>query len=129
MRKHRTDVAGVGLPAGTKIGKYEIIERYAMGGQAIVYKAYDSLLDRNVAIKQISSHLAEDPQFMERFSIYPASEHGADMLPLPIKFVGEELPAPALAPTVGEHNEQVLRDVLGYADAEIAKLKDAGALG
>ncbi len=67
MRKHGTDVAGVGLPAGTKIGKYEILERYAMGGQAVVYKAYDSLLDRNVAIKQISTHLAEDAQFMERF--------------------------------------------------------------
>ena len=73
--------------------------------------------------------IAVDPQFEARFSIYPASEHGADMLPLPIKFVGEELPAPTLAPTVGEHNEQVLRDVLGYGDAEIAKLKDAGALG
>ena len=73
--------------------------------------------------------IAADPQFVERFSIYPASEHGADMLPLPIKFVGEDLPAPALAPTVGEHNEQVLRDVLGYDDAEISKLKDAGALG
>ena len=73
--------------------------------------------------------IAVDPQFEARFSIYPASEHGADMLPLPIKFVGEELPAPTLAPTVGEHNEQVLRDVLGYDDAEIAKLKDAGALG
>jgi crotonobetainyl-CoA:carnitine CoA-transferase CaiB-like acyl-CoA transferase len=73
--------------------------------------------------------IAVDPQFVDRFPIYPASEHGADMLPLPIKFVGEELPAPALAPTVGEHNEQVLREVLGYDDAEIAKLKDAGALG
>jgi crotonobetainyl-CoA:carnitine CoA-transferase CaiB-like acyl-CoA transferase len=73
--------------------------------------------------------IAADPQFEARFSIYPASEHGADMLPLPVKFVGEELPAPTLAPTVGEHNEQVLRGVLGYDDAEIAKLKDAGALG
>jgi crotonobetainyl-CoA:carnitine CoA-transferase CaiB-like acyl-CoA transferase len=51
------------------------------------------------------------------------------MLPLPIKYIGEELPPPTFAPTVGEHNEQVLRDVLGYDDAEIAKLKDAGALG
>jgi len=67
MRKDGSDVAGVGLPAGTKIGKYEIVQRHAMGGQAVVYKAYDSLLDRHVAIKQISSHLAADPQFMERF--------------------------------------------------------------
>jgi serine/threonine-protein kinase len=57
----------VGLPTGSKIGKYEVVERSGMGGQAIVYKCYDRLLDRHVAIKQISSHLADDPKFMERF--------------------------------------------------------------
>ena len=51
------------------------------------------------------------------------------MLPLPIKYLNEELPTPGFAPTVGEHSEQVLRDVLGYDDAEIARLKEAGALG
>jgi tetratricopeptide (TPR) repeat protein len=59
--------ATVGLPAGARIGKYEIRERLGIGGQAIVYKGYDALLDRCVAIKQISSHLAEDPKFMDRF--------------------------------------------------------------
>ena len=58
---------GVGLPAGTKIGKYEVRERKAIGGQAIVYKCYDASLDRFVAIKQISTHLAEDLKFLERF--------------------------------------------------------------
>jgi tetratricopeptide (TPR) repeat protein len=57
----------VGLAKGSKVGKYEIVERIGMGGQAVVYKAYDALLDRNVAMKQISSHLAGDPKFMERF--------------------------------------------------------------
>ena len=31
--------SGIGLPAGTKIGKYEIQKRLAIGGQAIIYKA------------------------------------------------------------------------------------------
>ncbi len=57
----------VGLPPGARIGKYEVKQRLAMGGQAIIYRCYDSLLDREVAIKQISSHLAEDPKFLERF--------------------------------------------------------------
>ncbi|KKK98801.1 hypothetical protein LCGC14_2639130, partial [marine sediment metagenome] len=57
----------VGLPAGTKVGKYEIRQKLALGGQAIVYKGYDSSLDRFVAIKQISTHLAEDPKFIDRF--------------------------------------------------------------
>jgi tetratricopeptide (TPR) repeat protein len=57
----------IGLPPGTKVGKYEIIERIGVGGQAIVYKGYDPLLDRTVAIKQISSHLAGDERFVQRF--------------------------------------------------------------
>jgi hypothetical protein len=58
---------GVGLPLGAKVGKYEVVERSGMGGQAIVYKCLDKSLDRFVAIKQISPHLAEDPKFVERF--------------------------------------------------------------
>jgi len=67
MVEENVQQGGVGLPAGTKLGKYEIREKIAIGGQAIVYKGYDALLDRFVAIKQISSHLAEDPKFLERF--------------------------------------------------------------
>ena len=58
---------GVGLPIGSKIGKYVIREKLGAGGQAIVYKCYDELLDRSVAIKQISTKLAEDPRFLDRF--------------------------------------------------------------
>ncbi|MBI5723607.1 MAG: serine/threonine protein kinase [Planctomycetes bacterium] len=59
--------SGIGLATGAKIGKYEVRERLAVGGQAIVYKCYDSLLDRYVAVKQISSHLATEPKFLEMF--------------------------------------------------------------
>ncbi len=57
----------VGLQPGAKIGKYEVQQRLAMGGQAIIYKCIDPMLDRVVAIKQISSHLAEDTKFLDRF--------------------------------------------------------------
>ncbi|MDD4892224.1 MAG: protein kinase, partial [Phycisphaerae bacterium] len=57
----------LGLKSGTKLGKYEIVGRLGLGGMALVYKGYDPLLDRFVAIKQIASHLAADPKFMERF--------------------------------------------------------------
>jgi crotonobetainyl-CoA:carnitine CoA-transferase CaiB-like acyl-CoA transferase len=73
--------------------------------------------------------IAADPQFRDRFHLYPAAEHGADMLPFPVKFVGEELPVPGMAPSVGEHNRQVLRDVLGYDDDRIAELESAGVFG
>ena len=73
--------------------------------------------------------LADDPQFQDRLGFMPHETHGADMLPYPVKFIGEPTVDPAPAPTVGEHTEQVLRDTLGYGDDRIAALRDAGALG
>jgi crotonobetainyl-CoA:carnitine CoA-transferase CaiB-like acyl-CoA transferase len=73
--------------------------------------------------------LLDDPQFKDRFPLLPADELGADELPTPIKFVGEELPHPSRAPTVGEHNEEVLGDVLGWDRARIAEAAAAGAFG
>jgi len=46
-----------------------------------------------------------------------------------VKLVGEELPPPAKAPSVGQHTEAVLSRVLGYDAARIAKLRATGALG
>ena len=58
----------------------------------------------------------------------PASELGADQLPLPVKVVGASLPTPRKAPTVGQHTDEVLRE-LGLDDARIAVLRDQGVLG
>ncbi len=73
--------------------------------------------------------IAEDPQFRDRFPLYSHEQHGADMLPFPLKIVDEELPEPEMAPTVGEHNDAVLAEVLGYDEGEIRRLREAGALG
>jgi crotonobetainyl-CoA:carnitine CoA-transferase CaiB-like acyl-CoA transferase len=73
--------------------------------------------------------LADDPQFQDRFQWLPASELGADQLPTPLKYLEEELPRPTKAPTVGQHTDSVLRDLLGYDDEALARLKDSGALG
>jgi crotonobetainyl-CoA:carnitine CoA-transferase CaiB-like acyl-CoA transferase len=87
--------------------------------------------EKNFPIAPVNSPktVAEDPQFKDRFRLYPHEKHGVDMLPYPVKFRGEELPEPGWAPTVGEHAEQVLRETLGYDDAKIAQLKQDGALG
>jgi crotonobetainyl-CoA:carnitine CoA-transferase CaiB-like acyl-CoA transferase len=70
----------------------------------------------------------DDPQFKDRLQWFPADVLGADQLPFPVKVAGEEPLVPTKAPEVGEHTEAVLRDVLGYDDATIASLKDAGAI-
>jgi tRNA A-37 threonylcarbamoyl transferase component Bud32 len=58
---------GIGYQPGELIGRYEVITRIAIGGQSIIYKCHDPALDRLVAIKQISTHLAEDKMFLDRF--------------------------------------------------------------
>jgi crotonobetainyl-CoA:carnitine CoA-transferase CaiB-like acyl-CoA transferase len=73
--------------------------------------------------------IADDPQFQDRFPWYPHERHGADMLPFPVRFLGETLPEPSKAPTAGEHSEAVLGKVLGYDAERIAKLRASGALG
>ncbi len=73
--------------------------------------------------------IAEDPQFNDRFHWFPREQLGAEELPTPIKFVDEELPSPTQAPTVGQHTEAVLRDVLGWDDERIAESRARGGLG
>jgi len=50
-----------GLPGGTGLGKYRILERIRTCHNAIVYKARDAMLDRLVAIKQMSPGLIDNP--------------------------------------------------------------------
>ncbi len=52
---------------GKSLGPYEIISRIGAGGMATVYKAYHAVTDRHVAIKVLSSELAGDAAFTERF--------------------------------------------------------------
>jgi crotonobetainyl-CoA:carnitine CoA-transferase CaiB-like acyl-CoA transferase len=48
----------------------------------------------------------------------------------PFRFPGEEGPVHRrAAPTLGQHNDEVLRDILGLSDAEIAGLREAGVIG
>ncbi|MDZ7674905.1 MAG: CaiB/BaiF CoA-transferase family protein [Acidimicrobiales bacterium] len=84
--------------------------------------------EHNVPIAPVNSpkSLADDPQFQDRLGFLPASEHGADMLPTPIKVVGDDLAPPRKAPTVGQHSDEVLREVLGKTDDEIAALREQG---
>lgn len=86
---------------------------------------------RNFPVAPVNSPktIAEDPQFQDRFAWYPTAALGAEQLPTPLKFVGERLPAPFHAPTVGQHTDEVLRDLLGWDDERIADARGRGALG
>jgi eukaryotic-like serine/threonine-protein kinase len=48
-------------------GRYRVISRLGSGGMADVYLAQDQLLGREVAVKLLHHHFAEDQEFVERF--------------------------------------------------------------
>ncbi|MEJ5887687.1 Stk1 family PASTA domain-containing Ser/Thr kinase [Pseudokineococcus marinus] len=48
-------------------GRYTVVRRIARGGMATVYLATDTRLDRDVALKVMHPHLAQDPDFVARF--------------------------------------------------------------
>ncbi len=52
---------------GWQIGNYIVDERIGHGAMGVVYRARHITLTRNVAIKFLSSHLASDPNYVERF--------------------------------------------------------------
>jgi TolB-like protein/Tfp pilus assembly protein PilF len=57
----------VALPPGTRIGPYEIVAQIGVGGMGEVYRARDTNLKRQVAIKVLPESLGGDPARLHRF--------------------------------------------------------------
>jgi eukaryotic-like serine/threonine-protein kinase len=55
------------LSCGTRLAQYEVLEPLGSGGMGEVYRARDSRLERDVAIKILPQHLAADPEMRGRF--------------------------------------------------------------
>jgi crotonobetainyl-CoA:carnitine CoA-transferase CaiB-like acyl-CoA transferase len=73
--------------------------------------------------------ILDDPQFRDRLRWLPKEDFDADMMAYPIKIDGGELPAPTKAPGPGQDADEVLRQVAGYSDEQIEKLRAGGVLG
>jgi eukaryotic-like serine/threonine-protein kinase len=55
------------VPAGTRVGRYEIVSLLRQGGMGEVYSAEDSQLGRRVALKILPKHRTSDPERVARF--------------------------------------------------------------
>jgi eukaryotic-like serine/threonine-protein kinase len=57
----------VTLSAGARLGPYEIVSPLGAGGMGEVYRARDTRLDRDVAVKVLPPQLSESPEALARF--------------------------------------------------------------
>jgi serine/threonine-protein kinase len=73
------------IQPGQRIGEYDVVEKIGMGGMAEIYKGYDRVIDRFVAIKVLLDYYTSDDEFRARFFLEARAiaqlEH-ADILPI-----------------------------------------------
>ena len=56
------------LAAGSRLGPYEVVALIGAGGMGEVYRARDTKLDRDVALKVLPDLFAGDPEMIGRIS-------------------------------------------------------------
>ena len=57
------------LTSGTRLGPYEIQSPLGAGGMGEVYRATDTKLGRDVALKVLPAEMAQDPERLGRFRL------------------------------------------------------------
>src|SRR5262245_18692633 len=58
---------GMSLALGVRLGPYEVVAPLGAGGMGEVYRARDTRLNRDVAVKVLPQHLSSNPQTRARF--------------------------------------------------------------
>jgi len=56
----------MGITTGTRIGAYEVTSQLGEGGMGVVFRAKDTKLLRDVALKVLPESLADDPDRLSR---------------------------------------------------------------
>jgi serine/threonine protein kinase len=54
-------------PESRAIGRYELQAEIARGGMGVVYRAIDTTLNRDVAVKLVGQHVLQSPAAVQRF--------------------------------------------------------------
>jgi serine/threonine protein kinase/Flp pilus assembly protein TadD len=122
------------LAAGTRLGPYEISSPLGAGGMGEVYRARDTRLDRDVALKVLPAEMAGDPDRLERFrreakalaaldhpgvvSVHSVEE--ADGLHFLTMQLVEGQSLDRLIPSAGMPIDRILAIASGLADALVA---------
>lgn len=70
--------AGMTTVGSVLAGRYRLVARIGAGGMATIYRARDETLDRDVAVKVLHGHLADDASLLQRFRT--EARHAASLL-------------------------------------------------
>jgi len=124
-----------------RIGKYEIVGELGRGRFAVVYRARDAQMGREVALKVISGSLAQEREFVERFqqearvaaslnhsNIVPVYEFGeaGGLLYLAMALIGQ---GRTLRDLLAEHGPLTLEQALPILEQVAEALDHAHAQG
>ncbi len=115
-----------------KFNRYEIIEELGIGGMATVYRAYDPLFEREVALKVLRRELLEDPELSERFEretkIVAKLEHAAIVPVYDVGYDNNQLFFVMRYMTGGSLSERIKEGKLDLEQAAYILLRLADAL-
>src|SRR5262245_42144700 len=50
-------------------GRYQVVAQFGKGAMGVVYKAYDPVLDRTVAVKKMAAEIVDSEEHLERFYV------------------------------------------------------------
>ena len=106
-------------------GRYRLISEIARGGMAVVWRAEDTLLDRQVAVKVLHPQFAGDPEFLERFRREArAAARLSHPNIVPIYDVGEDAGIPYIVMELveGGNLKDRIRAAAPLPDAEIRSI-------
>src|SRR5439155_17902371 len=70
--------AVAGLRTGSRVGPYQIVGELGAGGMGVVYRARDTRLGRDVAVKVLAANLARSVDAVRRFELEARSASALD---------------------------------------------------
>src|ERR1019366_1106593 len=96
--------------AGQTISHYRILEMLGAGGMGVVYKAFDTKLDRQVALKFLPPHLRHNQELKRRLSEEARAASTLDHSNIVVIYDIDETPDGDLFIAMAFHEGETLRD-------------------
>jgi serine/threonine protein kinase/dienelactone hydrolase len=111
------EVAARSIPqpglAGQTVSHYKILEMLGAGGMGVVYKAFDTKLDRLVALKFLPPHLRHDDELKRRLTAEARAASALDHPNIVAIHAIDEVPGGGLFIAMAFHEGETLRDRIG----------------